>query len=154
LLQVAMQTQIAAESGLFFFPDVARQVVEKLIRRHPHVFGDAVVSGTDDVLANWEAIKRAERANNGERRSPLSGIPAGLPALAQTSAYLDRMSRLGPVAAPGAPWESLGDGVEATPETVGEALFALAAWARVRGIDAESALRQANALYAAQVEDE
>jgi hypothetical protein len=69
LLQVAMQTQIAAEEGLFRFPDVVEHIVSKLIRRHPHVFGDAVVSGTDEVLANWEAIKRPSGRNN-ERSRP------------------------------------------------------------------------------------
>ena len=97
LLQVALLTQIATEEGHFRFPEVIAHIVEKLIRRHPHVFGDVEVSGTDEVLANWEAIKRAERAANGDaaqKRSPLAGIPKGLPALAQAEAYLDRMSRL------------------------------------------------------------
>ncbi len=157
LLQVAMQTQIAAEEGRFRFPDVARQIVDKLIRRHPHVFGDTVVSGTDEVLANWEAIKRTERQNSGEKKSPLSGIPAGLPALAQADAYLDRISRLettntttNPVT--GAPWEILAaSDTSVTAEQVGEALFGLVAWARARGIEAESALREANARFAARV---
>lgn len=156
LLQVAMQTQIAAEEGLFRFPDVVRQIVEKLIRRHPHVFGGAVVSGTDEVLANWEAIKRAERAENGETRSLLSGIPAGLPALAQADAYQDRVSRLAPTDVVEAPWLGLAElapDAPVTPEQFGEALFELVAWARSRGIDAESALRQANARYAARIAD-
>jgi tetrapyrrole methylase family protein/MazG family protein len=157
LLQVAMQTQIAAEEGLFRFPDVAEHIVNKLIRRHPHVFGDAVVSGTDEVLANWEAIKRAERAQNNERKSPLSGIPTGLPALAQADAYLDRVSRVEAVEAPDAPWSALADlpaDAPVTSDQVGEALFGLVAWARKRGIDAESALREANARYARRVEQE
>ena len=97
LLQVALLTQIATEEGHFRFPEVVAHIVAKLIRRHPHVFGDVEVSGTEEVLANWEAIKRAERAANGDaaqKRSPLAGIPKGLPALAQAEAYLDRMSRL------------------------------------------------------------
>ena len=64
LLQVALLTQIATEEGRFRFPEVVAHIVAKLIRRHPHVFGDAQVSGTDEVLANWEAIKRAS-ANAG-----------------------------------------------------------------------------------------
>ena len=154
LLQVAMQTQIACEQGLFRLPDVIQRVVDKLIRRHPHVFGTARFSGPEEVLANWEAIKRAERASNGEQRSPLSGIPANLPALAQAQAYLDRMSRLEAVPVPDAPWAALAQlpaGAKVTPEMVGKALFGLAAWAWAHGIDAESALRQVNATYAAQV---
>ena len=94
LLQVALQTQIAGEEGRFRPPDVIARIISKLIRRHPHVFGDATVNSTDEVLANWEAIKRAEREGNAEKRSPLAGVPKALPALSQAEAYLDRMSRL------------------------------------------------------------
>jgi len=162
LLQVALLTQIATEEGRFRFPEVIAHIVAKLIRRHPHVFGDVEVSGTDEVLANWEAIKRAERAANsgatngdaGQKRSPLAGIPKGLPALAQAEAYLDRMSRLREVIAPDAPWSILADlpaGAALTPKIVGDALFNLVAWARTRGVEAESALRETNARYAAHV---
>ena len=61
LLQVVMQAQIAEEEGLFTFDDVAAGISEKLIRRHPHVFGDVKVSGTDEVLANWDEIKAKEK---------------------------------------------------------------------------------------------
>ena len=155
LLQIAMQVQIATEEGRYRLPDVIRGIVGKLIRRHPHVFGDAQVSGAAEVLANWEAIKRAERESNGEKRSPLAGVPKGLPALAQADAYMDRMSRLGEVPAPAAPWAELAAlpaDAAVTPEMVGEALFGLVAWARARGVDAERALREANARYAARFE--
>ena len=162
LLQVALLTQIATEEGRFRFPEVVAHIVAKLIRRHPHVFGDTQVSGTDEVLANWEAIKRAERAANsgasngdaGQKRSPLAGIPKGLPALAQAEAYLDRMSRLREVTAPDAPWSALAGlpaGAPLTPELVGDALFNLVAWARAHGVEPESALRETNARYAARV---
>lgn len=156
LLQIGMQTQIAAEEGRFRLPDVIAGIVGKLVRRHPHVFGDAEVSGTAEVLANWEAIKRQERQGNGGSptgASPLSGVPVGLPALAQADAYLERMSRLRASPAPVAPWAILADAAadEATPEKVGDALFELVAWTRARGVDAESALRAANARFAAQV---
>jgi tetrapyrrole methylase family protein / MazG family protein len=157
LLQIALLAQIAAEEGRFRFPDVIALIIEKLIRRHPHVFGDVQVSGTDEVLANWEAIKRAERAANGEaaqKRSPLAGIPKGLPALAQAEAYLDRMARLREIAAHDAPWAdlaALSPDAPLTAERMGEALFELVAWSRARGVDAESALRTTNARYAARV---
>ena len=155
LLQVGLQAQIATEEGRFRFGDVVAGIVGKLIRRHPHVFGDAVVNGTADVLANWEAIKAAERKNNGEKRSPLSGVPKGLPALAQADAYIDRMSRLRAQEAPAEPWSALADAspeTTVTPEALGEALFGIVAWAQARGLDAESALRAANARFAAVVE--
>jgi tetrapyrrole methylase family protein/MazG family protein len=157
LLQVALLTQSATEEGHFRFPEVVARIVEKLIRRHPHVFGDTQVSGTDEVLANWETIKRAERAANGDvaqKRSPLAGIPKGLPALAQAEEYLDRMARLREIAAPDAPWSVLADlsaDAALTPEILGGALFNLVAWARARGVESESALREANARYAAAV---
>jgi tetrapyrrole methylase family protein/MazG family protein len=156
LLQVALITQIATECGCFRFPDVVAMIVAKLIRRHPHVFGGATVRDTADVLANWEAIKRAERERNGERRSPLAGIPQGLPALAQADAYLDRMSRLRSETPPAAPWPRLAAlpaDQTPPPDLVGDVLFDLVAWARTHGVDAESALRAANARYAAQVDE-
>ncbi len=111
LLQISLQAQIATEAGDYRFPEVVRHIVEKLIRRHPHVYGEVAVSGTDEVLANWEAIKAQERAKAGgppaEKKSPLSGVPKGLPALAQAEAYLDRMSRLRPAAPPAEPWAPL-----------------------------------------------
>ena len=128
LLQIALQTQIAIEEGLYKASDVIAGIVEKLVRRHPHVFGDVKVSGTDEVLANWEAIKRAERKNNSQKRSPLAGIPHDLPALSQADAYLDRMSRLQKQEPPETPWAELAGlpaGTAVSPEAVGRALFAL-----------------------------
>jgi len=155
LLQIGMQAQIATEEGRFRFGDVVAGIIDKLIRRHPHVFGDTTVSGTAEVLANWEAIKAAERKSNGEKRSPLSGIPKGLPALAQADAYLDRMSRLRKAEAPMQSWaalEALPPDASVTDEMLGDALFGIVAWAQARGIDAESALRAANARFAAEVD--
>jgi uncharacterized protein YabN with tetrapyrrole methylase and pyrophosphatase domain len=154
LLQISLQAQIATENGQYRFPEVARHIVEKLIRRHPHVFGEVAVSGTDEVLANWEAIKAAERKKSGEKKSPLASIPKGLPALAQAEAYLDRMSRLRPNAPPTQPWAglaNLGQDEPLTAEVLGQALFDLVAWAMARGVEAESALREANARFAAEV---
>ena len=155
LLQIGMQAQIATEEGRFRFGDVVAGIIDKLIRRHPHVFGDATVSGTAEVLANWEAIKAAERKSSGEKRSPLSGIPKGLPALAQADAYLDRMSRLRKAEAPAQPWAALAalpPDAPVTDEMLGDALFGIVAWAQARGLDAESALRAANARFAAEVD--
>jgi tetrapyrrole methylase family protein/MazG family protein len=155
LLQIALQAQIATEHGQYRFPEVARAIVEKLIRRHPHVFGEVAVSGTDEVLANWEAIKAAERAKSGEKKSPLAGVPKGLPALAQAEAYLDRMSRLRSATPPMEPWAplaNLGQDEPLTSETLGQTLFDLVAWAMARGVEAESSLREANARFAADVD--
>ncbi len=82
LLVVAMLVQIATEEGRFQMGDVIHHIVTKLIRRHPHVFGDASVEGVDEVFANWEAIKAQEKAAKGQPVGhPLDGIPVHLPAL-------------------------------------------------------------------------
>ncbi len=82
LLQVVFHSQLAKERGIFDFDKVARNMVEKLIRRHPHVFGTTKVKDVDEVWANWEKIKRAEKhGTKHERASALDGIPKHLPAL-------------------------------------------------------------------------
>ena len=78
----------------FDVADVARGIVEKLIRRHPHVFGDVSVTGTDEVLANWEQIKRGEKGYE-DRVSILDGIPAGLPALMRALEVSKRVVKVG-----------------------------------------------------------
>ena len=158
LLQISLQAEIATENGDYRFPDVIGRIVDKLIRRHPHVYGEVAVSGTDEVLANWEAIKAAERANSepqgGAKKSPLASLPPGLPALAQAESYLDRMSRLRPSTPPAEPWAPLANlspDEKVTPELLGQVLFDLVAWALARGVESESALREANARFAAEV---
>src|SRR5580698_872431 len=82
LLQVVFHCQLARERGAFDFEKVTRTLVEKLIRRHPHVFGTTKVKDVDEVWANWETIKRAEKQGTHlERKSALDGIPKHLPAL-------------------------------------------------------------------------
>ena len=83
LLSILMHSEMARQAGDFDIGEVYEQIATKLIRRHPHVFGTASVAGSAEVLRNWDAIKRAERAEKGQaRRETLDGIPAGLPALA------------------------------------------------------------------------
>lgn len=93
LLQVVFQAQLCAEEKSFTFDDVATAITEKLIRRHPHVFGDTNVSGSDEVLKNWEAIKKTEQGS--ERRSTLAGIPRSLPALHRAHLVQKRAARVG-----------------------------------------------------------
>ncbi len=156
LLQIVFHTQIATEEAEFRMADVASHIVTKLWRRHPHVFGDVSVEGVGDVLRNWEAIKAAERQKQGKGQDdgPLSGIPKGLPALAQARAYLSRAERLG-VDRPDTLQEAsallskLAHTADA--ETLlGDLLLTLVNWARHHDLDAESALRAANARLAEQ----
>jgi tetrapyrrole methylase family protein/MazG family protein len=149
LLQVAFHAQMAADDGAWDVDDVARGIVEKLIRRHPHVFGDVEVSGADEVLVNWEKIKAQEKG----AREPLEDdIPETLPALARAAKVQRR------AAGWGFEWRSKASALEALREEVGElethtdadnaeeeigdVLFATVAVARTLGVDAESALRR------------
>jgi MazG family protein len=148
LLQVVFHAQMAADDGAWDVDDVAQGIVEKLIRRHPHVFGDVEVAGADEVLVNWERIKADEK---GEK--PLEDdIPETLPALARASKVQRR------AAGWGFEWRSVDSALEALQEEVGElethtdadnaeqeigdVLFATVSVARKLGVDPESALRR------------
>lgn len=99
LLQVLFHSQIAAEAGTFTVEDVIETLATKLIRRHPHVFGDGDqsknVSNSEQVLAQWEDIKRAEREATGNRHSALDGVPKTLPALLRAYQIQARAARVG-----------------------------------------------------------
>jgi XTP/dITP diphosphohydrolase len=130
LLQVYFHAAIAAESGEFTVDDVAGDLVAKLVRRNPHVFGDS--AGTDppldatEINEAWENIKRAEK----QRSHPTEGLPTSLPALLYADKVIDRMQRSG-------------NPVEPDGDALGERLLALALEAHADGIDAEQALRDA-----------
>jgi XTP/dITP diphosphohydrolase len=151
LLQVMFHARVAAErtdgTG-FTVDDVADGIVTKLVRRHPHVFGDVTVSGADDVTRNWDAIKaaeRAERATGDRPASALDGVPLGQPALALAAQLQGRAERAGlppDLAVPGGP----DDG-----SRLGAELFGLVAEARRAGLDPELELRAAARRYADQV---
>jgi XTP/dITP diphosphohydrolase len=136
LLQVVFHADIARAEGRFDVDDVARTLIAKLRRRHPHVFDDVAVDGVADVVENWDAIKRAEKP---ERSSALDGIPAGLPALARAEKTMSRARRAGlelpDAAAPAA--DPLDE------EALGAALLGMVRAASDRGLDAERALRGA-----------
>lgn len=146
LLQVLFHATIASEhpEEPFDIDDVAAGIVDKLVRRHPHVFADLEVSGVDEVEANWVTIKQAEKA----RLSPFDGIPPGLPALslaAKVAARLGRSESANP-STRGDVSEPLkaclsGDLPELSQASLGEALYALAAQAHNAGLDPELALR-------------
>lgn len=145
LLQVIMHTQMAEEESRFSFDDVARDINEKLVRRHPHVFGDMDLADTDAVLKKWEEIK-AEEKKNGLRppqTGPFKDFPPQLPALRYAlNVYKQAAKKELPIEdeySPAAVAE-LADGL--TEESAGRALFELAAACREAGIDPESALRR------------
>ena len=151
LMQVVLHAQIAVDAGEFTLADVAHDINEKLIRRHPHVFGEARAQTADEVLGIWDSVKLAERKDE-PAKGLLDSVPTSLPALMQAQ----KVSRK--AAAAGFEWETVDDvwdkvaeeraefeaepkGSEARELEFGDLLFALVNVARKEGIDAESALR-------------
>lgn len=94
LLQVVMHAQIAKEEGLFTMEDVVNEVAEKMVRRHPHVFGNVAVSGSGQVLENWEEIKKKEKEGKSYIMSPLQEIPKELPSLTRASKVMKKVDKL------------------------------------------------------------
>jgi tetrapyrrole methylase family protein/MazG family protein len=158
LIQVTLHAQMSSEAGEFSIRDVLATVNDKLIRRHPHVFGDVKVSGSEDVTRNWEAIKQAENGDNDKPRSVMDGIPANLPALVLADKIQKRWSRVG------FDWQDVAPAIEKLREEirevemaretqdagkrsdritqeVGDLLFAAVNVARLLNVDAEDALR-------------
>jgi len=137
LLQVVFHAQMARERGAFDFEQVAAQIAEKLIRRHPHVFGEAEAKTVDAVWAQWEQIKKAEKAGTEhERPSALDGIPKHLPAL-QRAEKLAKKARKAGLAL-----ELSANPHPCSKEDVGARLFDLAAAAQACGWSAEELLRE------------
>ena len=162
LLQILLNSQIAREEKEFVITDVIKHIYDKIIRRHPHVFGDVQLDGVKDVLQNWEKLKEEERKKlalsnaegKKENKGLLDGVPAALPALTQAQEYQDRAARVG------FDWPEI-EGVldkvreeieeikaaqnldEVTAE-LGDLFFVLVNLARWRKVDAESALRKTN----------
>ncbi|MFC6162869.1 MazG family protein [Kribbella sp. NPDC058693] len=141
LLQVAFHSRIAEDNPdeAFTIDDVSAGIVEKLIRRHPHVFGTVDAADAAAVEANWETIKAAEK----QRSSVLEGIPLALPALALADKVLGRSAKVLPSEA--------SPEVETSAEEIGPELLAVVREARRLGVDAEQALRQAVGVLAEQV---
>ncbi|MBV8952039.1 MAG: nucleoside triphosphate pyrophosphohydrolase, partial [Actinobacteria bacterium] len=154
LYQVVFHATLAREAGAFTVRDVIAGIQDKLVRRHPHVFGDVEARTTDDVKRTWEEIKREERVAKGTG-SALAGIDPALPALLYAHKLIGRAASLGvdppaPPEAAAAVRDAAGalagvGGVDADRSTLedrlGELLGAVVALARVRGVDGETALR-------------
>jgi uncharacterized protein YabN with tetrapyrrole methylase and pyrophosphatase domain len=137
LLQVVFHCQLARERGAFDFEAVARRVTEKLIRRHPHVFGETKVRNVEEVWTNWEIIKKAEKhGTRHARSSALDGIPRHLPALLRAEKLVKkaRKAKLLPAVA-------VASKPAITRGTLSRRLFELAARAQARGWSAEDLLR-------------
>ncbi len=154
LLQIGLQAQIAKDRDQFDIEDVAREINEKLIRRHPHVFADTAVSSSSEVSVQWDEIKKKEKGHK-DRVSVLDGIPRALPALFRAEKFQRRAAKVGFDWSEMAPVfdkveEEFGEfrraiernESEEAQEELGDILFSLVNVARHRGIHAEDALRQ------------
>ncbi|MBI5482106.1 MAG: nucleoside triphosphate pyrophosphohydrolase [Deltaproteobacteria bacterium] len=163
MLQIVFQAALRAREGKFGIDDVCRAIVAKLVRRHPHVFGDARVKDADEVLAQWTRIKAREQAHGGEGKGVLEGVPRGMPQLVRAFRLTDKAARVGfdwpDVDGPRAKVdEELAEldraraelGQAAALAELGDLLFALVNLARHEGLDPEEALRGANERFIAR----
>ncbi|HEY2572412.1 MAG TPA: nucleoside triphosphate pyrophosphohydrolase [Verrucomicrobiaceae bacterium] len=161
LLQPVFHAEIASESGAFTLDDIARDITEKLIRRHPHVFGDAKVEDSAGVLKQWDEIKRTEKGTQTE--SILHGVSKGLPSLIRAQKLQRKAAKVGfdwPEAAP--VLEKIREEADeitqaiaqkdqtAIEEEVGDLLFSVVNLARKLGVEAEVALARANEKFTAR----
>jgi MazG family protein len=152
-LQIAFHAQLAADRGAWDIHDIERTVVEKLIRRHPHIFAEVAVDGADEVLRNWVAIKREEKGITGETEPRLlEGIPATLSPMDEALEIGRRCAKVG------FEWPDLQGVLDKVKEEVaelqaesdpvrveeefGDVLFSLMQWARKKGVDPDVALRR------------
>ena len=151
LLHIVLQAQIAAEAGEFEIADVIEGIGRKLVRRHPHVFGDTEARDAEEVARNWQGLKRAEK---GTTDSILGSVPREMPALSYSQEVQHRVAQVG------FDWEDddgvidklaeevrefrEAEGQERRREEFGDLLFTLVNIARRQGVDPETALREAN----------
>jgi MazG family protein len=163
LLQVVFHAELAREAGRFTIGDVAGAIADKLVRRHPHVFGDVTVGGADDVMRNWRDIKAAERSATGGG-GVLADVPRALPALAHAQKVGDRLAHVGfdwpdvagVLAALDAERVELAEALdagdrEAARRELGDVLLTLTSLARHLEVPAELALREATDRLASRV---
>lgn len=163
LLQIVFHAQLAAEAARFTAADVARAIAAKLVRRHPHVFGDVQVRDADEVVRNWRRIKGEERREKGEDHDVFAGVPAALPALLRADQLGEKAAHVGLdwSAAPAVLEKVHEEGHEleaaiasgdraAIEHELGDLLLALASLGRHLGVSAELALRAANDRFVAR----
>ncbi|MBT3321266.1 MAG: nucleoside triphosphate pyrophosphohydrolase [Anaerolineae bacterium] len=155
LLQIVLHAQIGTEESNFSMSEIIKGIYDKILRRHPHVFGEENLDSVDEVLSNWEALKEKERKDSGKsEKGILDGVPLSFPALNQSQEYQERAARVG------FDWgdisgvldklvEEIVEIQEAETEEeiaseIGDLFFVLVNFARWQNVDAESALREAN----------
>jgi MazG family protein len=157
MFQVVFHAEIASEHGQFTMADLLRRLVDKMVSRHPHVFGESTVNTPAEALAQWEAIKGREAAAAGRPRSVIDGVPRALPSLVRAQRLQSKAARVRfdwPDAR--SAWDKVAEETQEVAEAVrsgreprvreelGDLLFSLVNVARLSGIDAEDALQAAN----------
>jgi MazG family protein len=144
LIQVIFHAQLAEEAGHFGLEEVAREVNEKLIRRHPHVFGGGKLETSEQVLTQWDQIKAVEKRAKGDAGTPVfKELPPRLPALMFAEAVWKQMGKKGFAAESGVDTMRVARlAAELDPEALGRMLFEIAAAAQTRDLDPEGALRR------------
>lgn len=156
LFQVVFHAQIARELGEFTMADLLQRLLAKMVRRHPHVFGDQKVATPQEALSQWERIKHEEASDDGALRSVLEGVPRSLPALLRAQRIQDKAARVGfDWKTPEGAWAKFREEVQEVEEVLvggeqarrreelGDLLFAIVNVARKLGLDAEGCLQQA-----------
>ena len=133
LLQVMFQSVMAEQEGRFTFDDVANAISDKLVHRHPHVFGSVDAKDSATVLRNWEQIKQMEHRKE-SRHSALDGVPAALPGLLKAQRTQEKAARVG------FDWKDAKGPMDKIEEELGDLVFAVCNLARHLGVDAESAV--------------
>ncbi len=136
LLQIAFHTVIAEQENSFSYADIEEAIIAKLIRRHPHVFGDITVADADEVVANWQEIKNSEKA----KKSPLDSVPKSLTSLMRAAELTKKLA-----------WElptkadllARTEALLANEKDIGELLLAISSYSKANGINPEIALREA-----------
>jgi MazG family protein len=165
LLQIVFQARLCEEAGQFAFADVADAISDKLVRRHPHVFGEAQVRDAEGVMRQWVALKQEEKAKKGGGKSVLEGVPRDMPALARAERLTEKASRIGfdwPDAsgARAKVAEELAEVDEAVAagdsrrveEELGDLLFSVVNLSRKLAVPPEEALRNAIGRFIARFE--
>lgn len=154
LLHIAFYAKIAEEKGQFDIADVCHSLCDKLIYRHPHVYGEVKVDGTDQILKNWEELKMREKGGN---KTVLSGVPSALPALIKANRIQEKARNVGfDWEVPHQVWDKVKEEIdeveqemkkgstEGLEEEFGDLLFAVVNAARLYGVDPENALERTN----------
>lgn len=160
LLHIAFYAKIGQEKGQFDIADVCNALTDKLIFRHPHVFGETKVNGTDEVLSNWEQLKLKEKGGN---KTVLGGVPSALPALIKANRIQEKVRNVGfDWEEPSQVWDKVNEEIsevkseieaadrDAMEAEFGDLLFAVVNAARLYGVNPENALERTNKKFIAR----